>query len=91
MAVELIYESGRFTVGSTRGDGIRGEDITLNLKTVHRSIPLALRPGKRDLPERLEVRGEVFLSRKAFQLTNREREEEGRRFLAIRATPRRAL
>ena len=86
VAVELIYESGRFTVGSTRGDGIRGEDITLNLKTI-RSIPLALRPGKRDLPERLEVRGEVFLSRKAFQLMNREREEEG---APVFANPRNA-
>ena len=44
VAVELIYVNGRFTVGSTRGDGIHGEDITLNLKTI-RSIPLALRPG----------------------------------------------
>ena len=86
VAVELIYESGRFTVGSTRGDGIRGEDITLNLKTI-RSIPLALRPGKRDLPQRLEVRGEVFLSRKAFQLMNREREEEG---APVFANPRNA-
>ena len=86
VAVELIYENGRFTVGSTRGDGIHGEDITLNLKTI-RSIPLALRPGKRDLPQRLEVRGEVFLSRKAFQLMNREREEEG---APVFANPRNA-
>ena len=75
VAVELLYVDGRFTVGSTRGDGIHGEDITLNLKTV-RSIPLTLQRGKRDLPQRLEVRGEVFLSRNAFQLMNREREEE---------------
>jgi DNA ligase (NAD+) len=76
VAVELLYVDGRFTVGSTRGDGIHGEDITLNLKTI-RSIPLTLHRGKRDVPQRLEVRGEVFLSRSAFQLMNREREDEG--------------
>ena len=67
---------GRFAVGSTRGDGINGEDITLNLKTI-RSIPLMLRAGTRGVPQRLEVRGEVFLSREAFQRMNREREEAG--------------
>ncbi len=76
VAVELVYDEGRFIVGSTRGDGVNGEDITLNLKTI-RSIPLALRRGKRDLPSRLEVRGEVFLSRQAFQQMNQERQEEG--------------
>jgi DNA ligase (NAD+) len=74
LAVELVYLDGNFTVGSTRGDGINGEDITLNLKTI-RSIPLVLRPSARQAPERLEVRGEVFLSRAAFQKMNREREE----------------
>ena len=49
VAVELVYENGRFKVGSTRGDGVNGEDITLNLKTI-RSIPLTLRADKRDLP-----------------------------------------
>jgi DNA ligase (NAD+) len=76
VAVELVYDNGRFIVGSTRGDGINGEDITLNLKTI-RSIPLALRRGTRALPSRLEVRGEVFLSRRAFQQMNQERQEEG--------------
>jgi DNA ligase (NAD+) len=86
VAVELVYEDGRLKVGSTRGDGINGEDITLNLKTI-RSIPLALRPGERQPPRRLEVRGEVFLSRKAFQQMNREREEAGQ---AVFANPRNA-
>ncbi|MGE5304615.1 MAG: NAD-dependent DNA ligase LigA [Alphaproteobacteria bacterium] len=81
VAVELVYEDGRLAVGSTRGDGINGEDITLNLKTI-RSIPLALRPDRRQPPQRLEVRGEVFLSRKAFQQMNREREESGQPFFA---------
>jgi DNA ligase (NAD+) len=86
VAVELVYEQGRLTVGSTRGDGINGEDITLNLRTI-RSIPLALRKGKRSLPRRLEVRGEVFLPREAFQRLNREREEEGQ---PVFANPRNA-
>ncbi|MBI2179979.1 MAG: NAD-dependent DNA ligase LigA, partial [Deltaproteobacteria bacterium] len=76
VAVELVYDEGRFVVGSTRGDGVNGEDITLNLRTI-RSIPLTLRRDKRELPKRLEVRGEVFLSRQVFQQMNREREEEG--------------
>ncbi|MPZ78307.1 MAG: NAD-dependent DNA ligase LigA [Deltaproteobacteria bacterium] len=86
VAVELVYIDGRFTVGSTRGDGIKGEDITLNLKTI-RSIPLQLRAGARELPQRLEARGEVFLSREAFQRMNREREEGGQ---AVFANPRNA-
>jgi DNA ligase (NAD+) len=76
VAVELVYLDGRFALGSTRGDGINGEDITLNLKTI-RSVPLTLRSESGQWPERLEVRGEVFLSRAAFQKINREREEEG--------------
>ncbi|MGH7831054.1 MAG: DNA ligase LigA-related protein, partial [Candidatus Binatia bacterium] len=76
VAVELVYDRGRLTVGSTRGDGISGEDVTLNLKTI-RSIPLTLHRGKKPIPQRLEVRGEVFLPRLAFQKINREREEQG--------------
>lgn len=86
VAVELVYDHGRFVLGSTRGDGINGEDITLNLKTI-RSIPLALRQGDRKTPQRLEVRGEVFLSLKAFQQMNREREEAGH---PVFANPRNA-
>jgi len=76
LAVELVYDRGRLTLGSTRGDGINGEDITQNLKTI-RAVPLTLHKSKRGVPERLEVRGEVFLSRAAFQKINREREEAG--------------
>jgi DNA ligase (NAD+) len=81
VAVELVFSDGAFTVGSTRGDGVNGEDITLNLKTI-RSIPLILRSTKREVPQRLEVRGEVFLPRLAFQQMNREREEAGEPFFA---------
>jgi DNA ligase (NAD+) len=86
VAVELVYLNGRFSVGSTRGDGINGEDITVNLKTI-RSIPLTLNQTKRPSPQRLEVRGEVFLTRAAFQQMNREREEEGQ---PVFANPRNA-
>jgi DNA ligase (NAD+) len=86
VAVELVYWDGKFKIGSTRGDGINGEDITLNLKTI-RSVPLALRGERGRWPDRLEVRGEVFLSRAAFQKINREREEEGQ---AVFANPRNA-
>ena len=81
VAVELVYENGHLTVGSTRGDGINGEEITLNLKAI-RSIPLNLRKGGGDIPRRLEVRGEVFLSHEAFRKLNREREEEGQPLFA---------
>jgi DNA ligase (NAD+) len=86
LAVELVYVDGRFTVGSTRGDGVNGEDITVNLKTI-RSIPLALRANGHVIPRRLEVRGEVFLPLEAFQKMNRERDEEGQ---AVFANPRNA-
>ena len=86
LAVELVYIDGQLTVGSTRGDGFKGEDITLNLKTI-RSIPIVLRPARTPAPRRLEVRGEVFLSRAAFQKINREREEAGE---PVFANPRNA-
>ncbi len=71
LAVELIYEDGLFVRGATRGDGEVGEDITVNLRTIH-SIPLVLR-GER--PDRLEVRGEVVMLRKDFEALNRRQQE----------------
>ena len=74
VAVELVYENGEFSLGSTRGDGFIGEDITQNLRTV-RSIPLRLLT---DTPPRLlEVRGEVYLPLAPFRKLNAEREEAG--------------
>lgn len=73
LAVELVYEKGRFVSGSTRGDGENGEDITPNLKTI-RSIPLAIRTDKmKIIPEILEVRGEVFIKKNDFKNLNKER------------------
>jgi len=86
-AVSLVYEDGIFTRGATRGDGLTGEDITSNLRTIN-SIPLRLRPdGMVKMPQRLEVRGEVYLPREEFLRINNEREEEG---LPVFANPRNA-
>jgi DNA ligase (NAD+) len=77
LAVELVYRQGMLAVGSTRGDGVVGENITAQLKTVH-SIPLRLHDGSGgQVPSELIVRGEVFLSKKGFQSLNRQRQEEG--------------
>ncbi|MBE3092065.1 MAG: NAD-dependent DNA ligase LigA [Chloroflexi bacterium] len=86
-AVSLVYEVGRFVRGATRGDGVLGEDITSNLRTI-RAIPLRLfrRTGVK-IPSRLEVRGEVYLAKDEFKRINTKREEEG---LATFANPRNA-
>ena len=73
LSIALTYEEGRLVRGATRGDGMRGEDVTANVRTI-RAIPLRLR----DAPtHRIEVRGEVYLPRAAFERINREREDEG--------------
>lgn len=74
VAVHLRYDSGRFALGLTRGDGERGDDITANLRTI-RSIPLRL--DGRALPERVEVRGEVFMETAGFDRLNIRRERAG--------------
>lgn len=73
LACSLIYEKGRFVRAATRGDGTVGEDVTNNVRTI-RSIPLALQlaPGER-APELLDVRGEVYMPRRAFMRLNAER------------------
>lgn len=73
VAVSLIYEEGRFTLGATRGDGKVGEDVTDNLRTI-KSLPLRLLEY---VPGRLEVRGEVYMTKEDFALLNQAREEEG--------------
>jgi DNA ligase (NAD+) len=78
LAIMLRYDKGRFSVGATRGDGFEGEDITANLKTV-RTVPLALHA---EPPPYLEVRGEVYLSRAAFQKINDERAGSGQPLFA---------
>jgi len=73
IAVSLIYKDGLFVQGATRGDGVTGDDITANLKTIP-SIPLKLKTGK-DLPVNIEVRGEVFLPGKGFLALNKQQEK----------------
>jgi len=81
-AVNLIYENGAFVVGATRGDGERGEDITQNLKTIH-ALPLQMKK-RQDLPipERIEIRGEVFIEIDLFRKLNKHRLEEGEQAFA---------
>jgi DNA ligase (NAD+) len=76
LAVELVYERGHFVVGSTRGDGVNGENITQNLRTI-KTIPLQLIRKEISPPERLEVRGEVIMQLDKFKELNRKREEMG--------------
>jgi DNA ligase (NAD+) len=75
-AIELVYERGRLAVGSTRGDGRTGEDVTANLRPVP-AIPLLLREAREPWPARLSVRGEVVLPLAAFERLNRERLASG--------------
>jgi DNA ligase (NAD+) len=74
VSIALTYVDGVLTRAATRGDGVRGEDVTPNVRTV-RAIPLRLGAGAP--PGRIEVRGEVYLPRKAFERTNAEREQAG--------------
>ncbi len=77
LAVELVYENGVFTVGSTRGDGYVGEDVTNNLKTI-KSIPLRLmRHEGLPIPKRLDARGEVYMEKEKFKKLNEERLARG--------------
>ena len=80
LAVELVYENGMFTHGSTRGDGTTGENITQNLKTI-RAIPLSLIENV-PVPRILEVRGEVFITHTDFKKMNDKRLEEGEQAFA---------
>lgn len=75
VAVELVYEEGRFVLGATRGDGMRGENITQNLRTI-KTIPLHLLKGDH-VPGRLAVRGEVYLSLQTFREVNEARRRSG--------------
>lgn len=75
LAVEVVYEDGVLAVASTRGDGVTGENVTQNVRTV-KSLPLRLQEGE-PIVKRLEVRGEVFLSLEAFKEINQQRIKEG--------------
>ena len=74
VAVSLTYENGRLHHGATRGNGLEGEDVTSNLRTI-RSLPLRLREGPH--PSTAEIRGEIYFPRSGFERVNRQRSEEG--------------
>jgi DNA ligase (NAD+) len=76
LAMSLTYRDGRLVRAATRGDGLTGEDVTANVRTI-RSVPLTIRPA-RGLPEEFEVRGEVYFPLASFQKLNREMEAAGR-------------
>ena len=77
LSVALEYENGQFVRGATRGDGNVGEDVTENLRTIH-TIPMVLD----NAPERLIVRGEVFMPKTSFRRLNRTQEEQGKPLFA---------
>ncbi|MDR4504524.1 MAG: NAD-dependent DNA ligase LigA [Candidatus Scalindua sp.] len=85
VAVTLWYKNGIFTQGATRGDGLRGDNITANLRTI-KDIPLKFSCADSHIPL-LEIRGEIYLPNKDFQRLNQQREEEGK---AQFANPRNA-
>ena len=74
VSISLLYEDGLLTKAVTRGDGVRGDDVTANIKTI-RSLPLRIKSKK--IPPRFEVRGEVFLPKEVFKQMNKEREDIG--------------
>ncbi len=77
LAVEVVYEDGRFDLASTRGDGVVGEDVTANVRTI-RSLPLVLRPPTDvQIPPRLVVRGEVYMNKEEFSRLNERRQSDG--------------
>lgn len=77
LACSLIYENGKLVRAATRGDGVVGENVTANVRTI-RSIPLTLKvPDGESVPELLDVRGEVYMPRQAFMRLNEQRAERG--------------
>jgi DNA ligase (NAD+) len=85
LSLALTYENGALVRGATRGDGVRGEEVTSNVRTI-RAIPLKLRRASRSAspgepegfaPQRIEVRGEVYLPRKVFERINKEKADAG--------------
>ena len=85
LAIELSYVNGLLSRAATRGDGYEGEDVTRNIMTI-KSVPLRLE-GMRDLPEKIDIRGEVYMDIDEFESLNKERESGGK---PVFANPRNA-
>ncbi len=81
VSISLFYEAGRWVRGATRGDGTQGDDVTANLKTI-RSIPFYMREDAGTIPQMIEVRGEVYMTKKALEELNRDKEKAGEELFA---------
>ncbi|KWT91873.1 NAD-dependent DNA ligase LigA [Candidatus Magnetominusculus xianensis] len=85
LAVELTYENGNLTRAATRGDGITGEDVTQNVRTI-KTVPLSITgegvPELPELPELIEIRGEIYMTKADFDALNARREESGKPLFA---------
>lgn len=81
VSVSLLYEKGKWVRGATRGDGMQGDDVTANLKTI-RSIPLEFGEEAGEIPLSIEVRGEVYMKKNVFEGLNKEKEQSGEELFA---------
>jgi DNA ligase (NAD+) len=81
VSISLLYEKGALVRGATRGDGEKGDDVTANLKTI-KSIPLVFDDRIKDVPASIEVRGEVYMTKKSLERINREKEKRGEELFA---------
>ena len=81
VSISLLYENGIWARGATRGDGVEGDDVSNNLKTI-RSIPLSFKEFVKKVPKVVEMRGEVYMTKKIFEQINREKEKEGEELFA---------
>ncbi len=76
VSASLLYKNGKWVQGSTRGDGVEGDDVSNNLKTI-RSIPLVFRDAVKKVPRLIEIRGEVYMTKKSLEKLNKEKETLG--------------
>ena len=81
VSISLLYDNGVWVRGATRGNGIEGDDVFGNLKTI-RSIPLTFKDRVKKIPKRIEIRGEVYMTRKGFDRINKEKESSGEELFA---------
>ena len=86
VSISLLYDNGIWVRGATRGDGAEGDDVSNNLKTI-RSIPLTFKEKRKKVPKRIEVRGEVYMTKIGLEEINREKEKMGE---GLFANPRNA-
>lgn len=81
VSTSLLYKNGKWVLGATRGDGTQGDDVSANLKTI-RSIPLSFDEEVTKMPKLIEVRGEVCMTKKAFEKLNSQKEKNGEELFA---------